>query len=282
MSGSENNNDDLEKINDIGPAFAKALHAVGISTFTELAAHTPEELARIITENTDNKVTPERIKTKNWIQQAKDLSWKPYAEFSVFFDYRLDKEGHKQWHTRVWKTRTYYNDVSGQTEEFDGIETGKWVNWILDKAKLDVERLPQSLQKSMSGVSEKETAPEEPNNPPVSIEIQDITLYPTDRHSKNTITADIRLKLSGHNHEELLEKQASFQLEIHTVNLQNGIAKQVGLVRRQFEPDKPEYIISLEFPIPEELGRYELQTFVFLLPPEKGIFFKGHTFKVVP
>lgn len=46
--------DDFTKIEGIGPAVTKALHAVGINTYRELAAKTEEELQTILTEGDGN------------------------------------------------------------------------------------------------------------------------------------------------------------------------------------------------------------------------------------
>ena len=66
--------------------------------------------------------------------------WKQHAGFSIFFDYKLDENGHKHWHTRVWKTTTYHEE-SGDVKELDGIDSREWVNWILEKSGLDAEKI---------------------------------------------------------------------------------------------------------------------------------------------
>jgi large subunit ribosomal protein L21 len=62
--------DDLTLINGIGPAFERALNAVGIRSFAQLAQQTAEELAsRMAT-----RVTAERIRRDRWIEQARELA----------------------------------------------------------------------------------------------------------------------------------------------------------------------------------------------------------------
>ena len=58
--------DTLTDIKGIGPAFAQALHAAGITTFAQLAQLTPAEIARKLP-----RVTVERIEREDWIGQAK-------------------------------------------------------------------------------------------------------------------------------------------------------------------------------------------------------------------
>jgi predicted flap endonuclease-1-like 5' DNA nuclease len=62
--------DDLTLINGIGPAFERALNAVGIRSFAQLAQQTPEELAIQLA----TRVTAERIRRDRWIEQARELA----------------------------------------------------------------------------------------------------------------------------------------------------------------------------------------------------------------
>jgi predicted flap endonuclease-1-like 5' DNA nuclease len=64
--------DDLTRIKDIGPRFAAALNAIGITRFAQLAAETPETLADRL--SAEVSVRAERIQTNNWIGQAATLA----------------------------------------------------------------------------------------------------------------------------------------------------------------------------------------------------------------
>ena len=66
--GEKTEEDDLTQINDIGPRFAAALRAVGITRFEQLAKQTPETLAEQLTPHVT--VRPQRIHDNNWIGQA--------------------------------------------------------------------------------------------------------------------------------------------------------------------------------------------------------------------
>lgn len=63
--------DDLTQINDIGPRFAEALKASGITQFSQLAQQTPEALAERLAGYVT--VRAQRIRDKNWIGQAAQL-----------------------------------------------------------------------------------------------------------------------------------------------------------------------------------------------------------------
>ena len=64
--------DDLTQIRDIGPRFAEALKAIGITGFAQLAEQTPEGLAKQLAPHI--AVRSQRIRTKDWIGQAARLA----------------------------------------------------------------------------------------------------------------------------------------------------------------------------------------------------------------
>jgi hypothetical protein len=59
----------LTRIDGIGPAYEKALNALGVVNFAQLAVQDPEELA----ERMDGRVTADRIRNDRWIEQAQAL-----------------------------------------------------------------------------------------------------------------------------------------------------------------------------------------------------------------
>jgi hypothetical protein len=67
-TGEPTGEDDLTQINDIGPRFAAALRAIGITRFAQLADQTPETLAERLAPHVT--VRPQRIHARNWIGQA--------------------------------------------------------------------------------------------------------------------------------------------------------------------------------------------------------------------
>ena len=61
--------DDLTKISGVGPVIVKKLNALGITTFEQIAAFTPEQIAEV-----DEKLNFKgRIERDDWVQQAKDF-----------------------------------------------------------------------------------------------------------------------------------------------------------------------------------------------------------------
>jgi predicted flap endonuclease-1-like 5' DNA nuclease len=64
--------DDLTIINGIGPRFAEALHAIGISRFAQLAEQDPDDLANQLADHVT--VRAARIRDNDWIGQARTLA----------------------------------------------------------------------------------------------------------------------------------------------------------------------------------------------------------------
>lgn len=62
--------DDLSKISGVGPVIVKKLHALGVTTFAEIAAWTPEQVAEM-----DEKLSFKgRIDRDDWLKQAAELA----------------------------------------------------------------------------------------------------------------------------------------------------------------------------------------------------------------
>ena len=62
--------DNLKKLSGIGPALEKKMNAAGITTFSQLAALTEEDIARLEGELN----LPGRFAKENWVEQARELS----------------------------------------------------------------------------------------------------------------------------------------------------------------------------------------------------------------
>lgn len=76
-SGKNKQEDDLKKINGIGPVFAQTLNQMGTRTFIQIARWKPQDIEKIAKKlDTD----PERIKRDNWIADAKEQHYQKYGE----------------------------------------------------------------------------------------------------------------------------------------------------------------------------------------------------------
>lgn len=62
--------DDLTRISGIGPGFERALHALGITSFLQIADWTPADVERVAREI---RTTPRRITRDRWVEHARAL-----------------------------------------------------------------------------------------------------------------------------------------------------------------------------------------------------------------
>lgn len=62
--------DDLKRLRGVGPAFEKSLIALGITTFSQIAGFTEEDIQRVAR---SLKVKPERIRRDDWVGSARAL-----------------------------------------------------------------------------------------------------------------------------------------------------------------------------------------------------------------
>lgn len=69
--------DSLTEIDGIGPAFERALNAVGVQTFVQLASQDADELAAKLV---GVRITSARIKKDRWIEQAAERAASPVSE----------------------------------------------------------------------------------------------------------------------------------------------------------------------------------------------------------
>jgi len=67
---AETSADDLKKLSGVGPAIEKKLHALGVTTFAEIADWTAEDIARV-DEGLNFKG---RVEREGWVEQAKKLA----------------------------------------------------------------------------------------------------------------------------------------------------------------------------------------------------------------
>src|SRR6056297_2616403 len=66
----EGDDDDLKRLSGVGPALEKKLHAAGVTSFAQIAAWGPDEIAEF-----DEKLSCKgRIEREGWVDQAKTLA----------------------------------------------------------------------------------------------------------------------------------------------------------------------------------------------------------------
>jgi predicted flap endonuclease-1-like 5' DNA nuclease len=63
--------DDLKAIRGIGPSFERALHALGVCSYAQIAAWGDEQIAEVAAQL---RTQPTRIRREGWVESAQQLS----------------------------------------------------------------------------------------------------------------------------------------------------------------------------------------------------------------
>jgi hypothetical protein len=279
--------------------------------YADLAQSTPANLAQALLERAEVKVSLQRIEAQDWIGQARTLAarqakpvdlaeetvragkpavepksaeapvdpnWRQQAGFSLFFDYMLDERGEQVWQTRVWQTRAYH-DETGQEAQFPGIAPVPWVEWILKQANL------LTIAASAPGASEPVTPLLSEPDADLKLEILEMSVDDAAESTggrQRKLVVTVRFALSGSKAESVVAEQSTYQVECHTINTATDSNQLVAYERGSLQPKTLDYISRQSFPIPE-LGTYELQSIVLLLPPAATpAVHQGPTLRVVP
>jgi hypothetical protein len=205
-------------------------------------------------------------------------AWHQQAGFSLFFDYMLDERGEPVWQTRVWRTRAYH-DESGDEAQFPGIAPVPWVEWILKQANL------LTIAASTPGASEPVTPLLSEPDADLKLEILEMSVDDAAESTggrQRKLVATVHFALSGSKVESVVAEQSTYQVECHTINTATGSNQLVAYERGSLQPKTLDYISRQSFLIPE-LGTYELQSIVLLLPPAAApAVHQGPTLRVVP
>ncbi len=289
-----NQGDNLEAIQGIGRKFAEALQRASIRHFTDFAHYTPVQLADHLLNQTGVKVPPQRIATQDWLgqaaalarqtavppnptpaadantatpayEQADDCAWIQQAGFLLFFDYMGDEHGEPS-----WQTRTYHHET-GEEAQFAGIAPVPWVEWILKQANLLDVVSPASM----------------PVQPPpaeaLKLALVDASIEEAPealaRNARNLI-GTIHFRLSGAKAAQVVAEERFYQVECHLHDPQSGASQLCALTRAALQPETFEYRCPQSFP---DMGTYELQWIVLLLPPAEALaVYHGPNLHVLP
>ena len=180
--------DDFKVFPGIGPGVENRLHAAGILTYQQLAALSPEDLARILSDMVGFSV--ERIVQQDWIGQARQMADEIQGErstnqqhYAVFtLELLLDKEN------TVRRTRVMHVQ-SQQEETWAGWDDQRLIRYYVDLAGLNVKSPDvQDLRK------DQEPMPKE---------------IPQEHLARQRAVESLPAQLSGRFH--LLEMEADFQ-----------------------------------------------------------------------
>jgi len=231
--------------------------------------------------NTKRTPLEEEAEVEKESRQAsskKKKEWDEHYHVSLSFEYKVNEQGKPvvdERGERVWQTQPY-DTTSGFGKPLPGLDTASWVNWILERADLPVATEPPPTETEVA-------TPAMPHS--AQLEILDVQVSKAERSPgvrEKRLMAEIRFQVSGTEAETMAADRVPFWIQFHTVDLESKVVSLVASEQSQLQPEIFEYTSQQAFPV-SDLGRYELQSIVLLLPPgEMMAFHQGPTIKVVP
>jgi hypothetical protein len=275
-------NDLCDAIEGLGEKTARALPRLGIGSCDELARyltqHTAEELSESLAEQ-GVAIGAKKIENEDWLGQARKQAGlantkpaNPNRDAAVAEEKEktpknrgnpLDDEVHFsvifKRENDDWRVTTYDERHNGPEKEW-GIEPTEWANWILQQMRPHIEP--------------------EPSSPEVEIEILEVQHSEIERYRK--LATEVHFKISGSGKEPIAAAGSPFWIQVQAFDMVSKTVNSIASIQKELKPGKFAYKEKLEFPIPE-VGRYELDTLVLLLPPAgRMALHKGFTLRVNP
>ena len=237
--------------------------------------------------------------------------WQKYEEFAVFFQYGHSEDGQNRWRAIIlqhadsdepsewrssdgayivkfeyqssddgqkrWQTRLVHAETEDEIADFTGKAPDEWWPWIVQKASLTAQE-----DKGIEPIPTSDSAKPQAVRGPQTEKALRITHFevhlPSDKRA-NMLAADVDFEISD---KLFAQGPSQFQVEILYVNLENHVSCLAGCKNEQLIPEKREYKIQIEFPMPE-LGDYKPHCIVLSLPSgEHGDYQEDRIFTVVP
>jgi hypothetical protein len=265
--------DDLARITGIGEVGAKALYGIRIYRFRALALCDPLDLSQRLAE-AGFRASPKA--TAKWVAEAEERSWETHAAFMVFFEYKEDEGGEREWRIRVYG---HSEKTHGAQKPFPGVELDCWPEWILEQAKLPPDARPVPDQIEVAPLP----AHAEPRGVQIKIlEFRVAESKPSSGAPQECLDAVVRFEVSGFEDTSLMAESISFRAEIYVASLESGVFDLVASRGGQIKPGVSVYTSHHVFPFPE-LGRYRVYAVVHLLPPGNRLaYHPGRTLSVLP
>lgn len=304
--------DDFKKIKGIGASIAMALVESGIYRYQDLARMTPLELTELLKDRVAF-ISPQRIQRDEWIDQAKSLAertpagaphiekspdkgnnnppqeadkaathskretWREVADFFVSFGYTSNQDGEERLQTRV------HHSQAGDFKQWEGIVTKELVSWILNKANLSDEVMPEVGDSRPAKQADRQVEPQHPSLLKLSYpRVAEVEPAGKGRAQATHLRLESTLGVSGPRVEKLCEDRQPYLVEIHLVDMDTNQSERVASYKAQLSPGELDYMIQLDFPIPRA-GRYHLYLVASLLAKEGSVvYLQGPLVRVEP
>jgi hypothetical protein len=185
---------------------------------------------------------------------ALESGWKPQADFTVFFEYRQDEHGEKEWRTRI-----YLAQGKGEDIPFDVFPASGWADFMLERAGFPKKAVPPI---------KKIQAKHPKTGAPVEIEFLNIDINAGPQELSGMLEIQGSFKFCGERVPALMKAKHPYQVEFYVVELETEQVTLVAFEHGEMKPRDGEHEVRQMFRMPHP-GRYELRTFVLL--PALGI-----------
>ena len=268
---------DLQRIKGIGPGIERSLHRVGIRTFSQLAALTPEDVVRLLGAPTG--LSAQRIAKQDWIGTAKELAaeeeepagvggpeWEAppdrqqYATFTV--ELLLDENG------EVRRTRVVHvqrQDEEGGKDSWPGWEGGRLVRYFVEHAALQQMSPPLIGDVGPGGVEPPARTGPSPDEPVVEVsnlafeQLTDAEASDAEEGAggRERISARVDFRLSGAGAAPITAAGRSYFVNVLAYTITTDETTVLAASEGQLRPGVFEYTTTMVF-APPKIGRYQL------------------------
>jgi hypothetical protein len=284
----------LAKINGITKESAEALYKIGIYSYADLVnfmdEYSVEEISRAFKEQGVNR-SPGFISRYDWHDEANKKMQEEETTppliveestiantsmerqipsnsndnektFNVSFDMVINDEG-----KQLLRTTIYIPDetekVYGDDKIFYGNDPTPWVRYLLERADLPSELVPEFIE-ARTSVNQVMVKTNDVQLEISNVEVSEVG--PSLDLPEKRLQAEVSFHIFGADAEKITAKSVPFRIEVHTVDLEKSSSVLAASAGSELKSEEFKYTRQLKFPIPD-LGRYEIHTIVLLLPP---------------
>lgn len=264
--------DDLLAITGIASVLEFALNVIGVQKYSDFDDYTPESLAKTLSERAGQTISPNIVRSQDWIGTAKKLSElqkntmvhednKPPASKSEKVEAKGKYEKEKSMDLRTPETKTpasrgIFDEGKIQAGDFStaGVQT------ITDLPNALENPAPTTAKPSDVVASKKQ----------LELKITEVKIRPFDdavtglTMDETKLQAEITSRLILAKGYTLPEKGVSISAQIHAYNSATNTIELLASKPVNYQNGHSDFKINLEFSAPPT-GRYKLQVVLLLL-----------------
>lgn len=287
---SERPCDDLQLIEGVGPAYAKALYDLGVCHFADMARFKTVDALHQALRDASSSIPLSKIENAggehgNWLEQAHllarqsahgceesgepqqddPLQWREHAFFTLTFERR--RKGDEL----EWRTKIYRQQNGGAEVELSGISDA-WTAWIWEHAGLPEAERPINLEPAGHTTPPPQSAPSKPE-----IQITSLDVKPV--QSEKQVIATIRGEVvGGDKTATAVSPPLHIALLLTNTETDQSIESAFGSTHPDDAQFHSEFIIALP-----QVGRYQLHAIAY--HPRKNAtaaLYEGPILNIVP